>query len=58
MSSKMNDECIEYLSSIKFPFSLIGSPYDFIEKVNHVDNDNYMAAYELTRYLTIIGRKE
>ena len=57
MSSKMNDECIEYLSSIKFPFSLIGSPYDFIEKVNHVDNDNYMAAYELTRYLTIIGRK-
>ena len=57
MSSKVNDECQEYLSSIGFPFSLIGSPYDHKEKVNHVDNDNYMAAYELTTYLSMIGRK-
>ena len=57
MSSKVNDECQEYLSSIDFPFSLIGSPYDHKEKVNHVDNDNYMAAYELTTYLSMIGRK-
>lgn len=57
MSSKVNDECQEYLSSIEFPFSLIGSPYDHKEKVNHVDNDNYMAAYELTTYLSMIGRK-
>lgn len=57
MSSKVNDECQEYLSSIDFPFSLIGSPYDHKDKVNHVDNDNYMAAYELTTYLSMIGRK-
>ncbi len=57
MSSKVNDETQEYLSSIDFPFSLIGSPYDHKEKVNHVDNDNYMAAYELTTYLSMIGRK-
>lgn len=58
MSSSIDDECQDYLNSIEFPFSLIGSPYDHKEKVNHVDNDNYMAAYELTTYLSMIGRKK
>lgn len=58
MSSKINDECQDYLNSIDFSFSLIGSPYDHKEKVNHVDNDNYMAAYELTTYLSMIGKKK
>ena len=57
MSSKLNDECIEYLSSIDFPFSLIGTPDVDIDKINHVDNDNFMAAYELTMHLSTIGRK-
>ena len=58
MSSRIDDECQDYLNSIEFPFSLIGSPYDHKEKVNHVDNDNYMAAYELTTYLSMIGKKK
>lgn len=58
MSSKIDDECINYLRSIDFPFSLIGSPYDFVDKINHVDNDNYMAGYELTKHLIMIGRKK
>lgn len=57
MTSKVNDECIEYLCSQDFPFSLIGSPESLGEKINHVDNDNYMAAYELTRHLSMKGRK-
>lgn len=57
MSSKKNDECVEYLCSLDFPFSLIGSPDKFSEQINHVDNDNYMAAYELTRHLSMRGRK-
>lgn len=57
MSSKVEDECIDYLCSIDFPFSLIGSPDSGGDKINHVDNDNYMAAYELTRYLSSIGKK-
>lgn len=57
MSSKIEDQCIEYLKSIDFPFSLIGSPYNFIDEINYVDNDNYIAAYELTSYLINIGRK-
>ncbi len=57
MSSKLNDECIEYLYDIDFPFSLIGTPNLHIDKVNHVDNDNFMAAYELTQHLSKIGKK-
>ena len=57
MSSKIDDECINYLRSINFPFSLIGSPHSFTEEINHVDNDNFMAAYELTSHLINIGRK-
>ena len=57
MSSKMNDECIEYLCEINFPFSLIGTPHVHAESVNHVDNDNIMAAYELTQHLRDIGKK-
>jgi len=57
MSSKVDDECIEYLRSFDLPFSLIGSPHTCSDSINHVDNDNYMAAYELTRYLSMTGRK-
>lgn len=57
MSSKIDDQSIDYLSSIDFPFSLIGSPYRLDNGINHVDNDNFMAAYELTMYLTLMGKK-
>lgn len=57
MSSVAEDAFQAYLSSIDFPFSIIGSPETSMERINHVDNDNYMAAYELTRYLASIGRK-
>ena len=57
MSSKIDDECIAYLKSINFPFSLIGSPYNFEDEINYVDNDNELAAYELTTYLIGIGKK-
>lgn len=57
MSSKVEDPCIEYLRSIDFPFSVIGSPYKFENEINYVDNDNEMAAYELTKYLIGIGKK-
>ncbi len=58
MTSEVEDICVEYLSTLDFPFSIIGSPGKNGEKINHVDNDNYMATYELTRYLTNKGRKK
>ncbi len=57
MSSEVGDICVEYLSSLDFPFAIIGSPSEHGDRINHVDNDNYMATYELTRYLTMKGRK-
>lgn len=57
MSSEVEDICVEYLSAMGFPFSIIGSPSEHGDRINHVDNDNYMATYELTRYLTMKGRK-
>lgn len=58
MSSRLNDKNIEYLLSIDFPFSLIGTPNTHQDKVNHVDNDNFMAAYELTTILSKQGKKK
>ncbi|RBP46693.1 LacI family DNA-binding transcriptional regulator [Garciella nitratireducens] len=57
MTSKIEDECIQYLLSVDFPFSLIGSTQDENQKINQVDNDNCLAAYELTKHIIRIGRK-
>lgn len=57
MSSKIDDESIDYLISKEFPFSIIGSPYNISDGINYVDNDNFMAAYELTKYLALMGKK-
>ncbi len=58
MTSKVDDECIEYLKSMGFPFSLIGSTGKKDEKINLVDNDNMLATYELTKHIIDIGRKK
>ncbi|WP_425447879.1 LacI family DNA-binding transcriptional regulator [Dethiothermospora halolimnae] len=57
MTSKINDECIEYLENIDFPFSLIGSTIEQDKRTNQVDNDNYSAAYELTKHILDNGRR-
>ncbi len=55
MTSKLEDNSIDYLREIEFPFSVIGSPSDERDDSNHVDNDNEEAAYELTAYLAEKG---
>ncbi len=57
MSSRIHDECIKYLCSIDFPFSVIGSTEFENKSINTVDNDNYNASYELTLHLISTGRK-
>ncbi|MBS4535515.1 LacI family DNA-binding transcriptional regulator [Clostridium sp. D2Q-14] len=57
MTSKVDDECIKYLKDIDFPFSLIGSTNNGDKETNQVDNDNYQAAYELTKHIINNGRK-
>ncbi|SES87491.1 LacI family DNA-binding transcriptional regulator [Anaerobranca gottschalkii] len=56
--SKVNDHCIDFLCSEDFPFSLIGTPDLYKERVNHVDNDNFMAAFQVTIDLINSGRQK
>ena len=57
MTSRKEDRSIEYLDSIDFPYSVIGSPDNGQKGFNHADNDNTMAAYELTSYMIAKGFK-
>ncbi|KAA0546482.1 LacI family transcriptional regulator [Bacillus sp. BGMRC 2118] len=55
LSSKVDDEIIDYLQDREFPFTLIGKPFKEAESITHVDNDNYKAAKEVTEYLIGLG---
>ena len=51
----MNDHILTYLQARDFPFVVIGKPYDFIEEITYVDNDNVLAAEQATDYLIQLG---
>lgn len=57
LNSKENDEMIEYLKKIGFPFVVIGRP-DEIENVLWVDNDNEKAMYDLVQKFISYGHRE
>lgn len=54
---KTNDECINYLKKIKFPFVVIGRPED-TNNILWVDNDNFQAMYNVVNNLLIRGYKK
>ena len=54
---KENDEIIDYLKKIAFPFVVIGRP-DNIENMLWVDNDNVKAMYDLVNKLISYGHKK
>ena len=56
--SMIDDKIMEYLILRKFPFVVIGKPNDLVDKITHVDNDNYMAAKEATEYIIENGHKK
>ncbi|MEK5147122.1 LacI family DNA-binding transcriptional regulator [Psychrobacillus sp. FSL K6-4615] len=56
--SMIDDKIMEYLTKRKFPFVVIGKPYDLVDKITHVDNDNYMAAKEATDYIIGLGHRK
>jgi len=56
--SKVKDDVISYLKEREFPFVLIGKPYNDIEEITHVDNDNIRAMKEATEHLIKIGHKQ
>lgn len=56
--SMIDDKIMEYLTKRKFPFVVIGKPYDLVDKITHVDNDNFMAAKEATDYIIGLGHRK
>ncbi|MEW6100972.1 MAG: LacI family DNA-binding transcriptional regulator [Candidatus Omnitrophota bacterium] len=57
LTARHKDLCIEYLTSINFPFAVIGHPVDTGD-ILWVDNDNFQAMYKVINYLIERGRKE
>ncbi len=55
--SRTEDRISEYLKQIDFPFVVIGRPYDNETKIFHIDNDNFLAAKEVTTHLIKNGYK-
>lgn len=55
--SKVEDRVLSYLMERKFPFVVIGKPFKEVEKVTHVDNDNFRAAKDVTSHLVKLGHE-
>jgi DNA-binding LacI/PurR family transcriptional regulator len=49
--SRMDDPILMYLQERNFPFVLIGKPFKDVEQITHVDNDNFRASKDATKYL-------
>lgn len=58
LNSHINDKIMKYLLSTDFPFVVIGKPYENLDQITHVDNDNILAAREATEYLLKLNHKK
>ncbi|MEH7117622.1 LacI family DNA-binding transcriptional regulator [Neobacillus vireti] len=58
LNSKVEDQVIQYLREIDFPFVVIGKPAKYLEQITHVDNDNVRAMKEATEYLIDLGHRQ
>ncbi|MEI4768151.1 LacI family DNA-binding transcriptional regulator [Psychrobacillus sp. FJAT-51614] len=56
--SRIDDKILSYLKDRNFPFVVIGKPFESVEQITHVDNDNYLAAKEATEYMINLGHKK
>lgn len=55
--SRINDKVMTFLVEKDFPFTIIGKPYNNIDRISHVDNDNFSASKEVTEYLLRLGHR-
>ena len=56
LSSRREDHIISFLRDKDFPFVLVGRSDQFSDIIS-VDNDNVMAAYDVTRHLIELGHR-
>lgn len=58
LSSKINDQSIEFLKNEDIPFVVVGRPLGYENSINWVDNNNVEAAYDATRHLIEAGHRK
>ncbi|PKR77914.1 LacI family transcriptional regulator [Halalkalibacillus sediminis] len=56
--SAVDDQMMDYLLEKKFPFTVIGKPYEHEEEITFVDNDNKKAAFDATSHLLELGHEK
>lgn len=56
--SRINDRVTQFLYEQKFPFVIVGQPYEHINEITHVDNDNVQAGKEITTHLIKNGHEK
>lgn len=56
--SRVDDKTLNYLREMKFPFTIVGRPYDFENQIDFVDNDNKQIAKDVVNYLMDLGHRE
>jgi DNA-binding LacI/PurR family transcriptional regulator len=55
--SRIDDKIVGYLVEQHFPFTVIGKPFKDLERITHVDNDNFKISKEVTEYLIELGHE-
>ncbi|MGD7045258.1 LacI family DNA-binding transcriptional regulator [Jeotgalibacillus proteolyticus] len=55
--SKVEDRILMYLRERDFPFVMIGKPFNYVEEITHVDNDNFQAAKDAADFLIELGHE-
>src|SRR5690606_26998227 len=55
--SRMDDRITNFLRENEFPFVIVGKPYEYMNEITHVDNDNFSAGKEITEYLIAQGHQ-
>jgi DNA-binding LacI/PurR family transcriptional regulator len=56
--SRVNDPVTKFLYERNFPFVIVGKPYEYINEITHVDNDNFTAGKEITEHLIEQGHEK
>ncbi|MDY0409123.1 LacI family DNA-binding transcriptional regulator [Virgibacillus soli] len=56
--SRTDDKIMKYLLEKKFPFTVVGRPFENAERITFVDNDNTSITKQVTTHLIDLGHKE
>lgn len=56
--SRVDDKTLNYLLEMKFPFTIVGRPYNFEQQIDFVDNDNRKITKDVVEYLVGLGHRD